>query len=173
MKPPLVRLCITVLACLSLAGPSQAQSLWKWRDAKGQLQVSDRPPPMDVPESAVIQRPANTRLMARPAELPPSAAPSAPSAPQQRDSELEARKRKLQQEQDARKKSEQEQAQARTQAQRAEFCSRTRNSLAAIDSGQRIARFNGKGEREVLDDAGRAEEAARLRRDLAEHCQQP
>ncbi len=180
MTSPLVRLSAAALACLALYGPCHAQSVWKWRDANGQFQVSDRPPPMNVPEASILQRPANTRLMPRPAELsaPASGAASGTagaSAPlSAKDAELEARKRKLQQEQEARKKTEQEQAASareKAQAQRAEACTRMRNQLLAIDSGQRIARINSKGERENLDDAGRAEEAKRLRDSITENCQ--
>jgi hypothetical protein len=39
-----------------------------------------------------------------------------------------------------------------------------------LESGQRIARVNAQGEREVLDDKGRAEEMQRARQVMASDC---
>jgi hypothetical protein len=54
--------------------------------------------------------------------------------------------------------------------QRAENCRNARAHLAALDTGQRIARFNDKGEREVLDDKQRADETRRAREVIASEC---
>lgn len=82
------------------------------------------------------------------------------------DRELEARKRAAEQEQAARQKAED----ARLAAARAENCRRARSHAAALESGQRIARFNAQGEQEVLDDAGRADELRRAREVIASDC---
>ena len=58
----------------------------------------------------------------------------------------------------------------RLAAQRSENCNRARSHAAALDSGQRIARVNEKGEREVLDDKGRADEMRRAREVIASEC---
>ena len=55
-------------------------------------------------------------------------------------------------------------------AQRGENCQRARSQQAALESGQRIARLNDKGEREVLDDKGRAEELRQAREVIASEC---
>jgi hypothetical protein len=44
---------------------------------------------------------------------------------------------------------------------------RARSHLPTLESGQRIARTNDKGEREVLDDKGRADEPRRAREVIA------
>ena len=44
------------------------------------------------------------------------------------------------------------------------------DQLATLDSGQRIARINAEGEREILDDEARAEEARRAREVIASDC---
>jgi hypothetical protein len=82
------------------------------------------------------------------------------------DRELQARKQAAEQEKAAREKADNE----RLDAQRAENCRRARSHLAALDTGQRIARYNEKGEREVLDDKGRAEETRRAREVIASDC---
>ena len=45
-------------ALLALAAPVHAQ--WKWKDERGQVHVSDLPPPRDVPERNILQRPTPT-----------------------------------------------------------------------------------------------------------------
>lgn len=40
---------------LTLAASAQAQ--WKWRDAKGNVQYSDMPPPAGVADKDILQRP--------------------------------------------------------------------------------------------------------------------
>jgi hypothetical protein len=80
--------------------------------------------------------------------------------------EVQARRRAAEEEKAAKMKAEEE----RNAARRAENCRNARNHLAALDSGQRIARMNDKGEREVLDDAARAQEAQRAREVIASDC---
>ncbi len=55
-------------------------------------------------------------------------------------------------------------------AQKAESCSRARNQLLGLEEGYRIARVNSKGEREVLDDKGRASETQRVKAIIKADC---
>lgn len=163
---------IAALALVLAAWAPEAQAQWRWRDGRGQITVSDRPPPREVPEKDILSRPTTVPLRRiAPAEAPASgasapaaAAASAPPSPLQ--AEVEARKRRAEQEQAARSKAEEE----RLAQQRAENCRRARGHLAALDSGQRIARTNERGEREVLDDKGRAEETRAARAVIASDC---
>lgn len=152
-----------VVLALGLLPPAQAQ--WKWRDQTGQINVSDRPPPRDVPQKDILARPLPE--LRRAAE--PASAASAPARPEVRapvDRELEARKRAADQEQAARLKAEADKA----AVDRAENCRRARGHVAALESGQRIARLNESGEREVIDDKGRADELRRAREVIASDC---
>jgi hypothetical protein len=79
---------------------------------------------------------------------------------------LEQRRRAAEQEQQSRLKVEQE----RVAQARAENCRRAKAQLAGLQSGQRIARLNEKGEREILDDKGRAEESRRAEGIIASDC---
>ena len=152
----------TLLLLCSLALPAHAQ--WKWRDKDGRITASDLPPPKDVPDKDIFGRPAlDARRTAAPVAAPASAA-AAGKAPLER--ELDARKRAAEQEQAAKGRAEEE----RLGSQRAENCRRARSHQAALESGQRIARVNDKGEREVLDDHGRAEEMHRAREVIASDC---
>ena len=51
-----VRLLVALVCCSVLIGPVAAQ--WKWRDAGGRIQYSDRPPFASVPDRDILQRPA-------------------------------------------------------------------------------------------------------------------
>lgn len=159
---------------LGLAVPAHAQ--WMWRDADGRVTASDRPPPATVADKDILSRPA--QRAAPVLSLSPPAAASAPVAAASAaaagpvpattplDRELEARKRAAEQQQAARQKAEED----RLAASRAENCRRARSHAAALESGQRIARFNAQGEQEVLDDAGRADELRRAREVIASDC---
>jgi hypothetical protein len=160
MKPALPFALLAVSVALAL--PAQAQ--WKWRDKSGQITASDLPPPRDVADKDILQRPEPPRRAA----APPPAAASAPVvvAKPAVDKDLEARRRAAEQEQQAKVRADEE----RLAQQRAENGRRARGHLAALDSGQRIARTNERGEREILDDKGRAEEARRAQETIASDC---
>lgn len=159
----------TVLALGLLLGlPTPADAQWKWRDKSGQINISDLPPPRDIPDKDVLSRPP---VEARRAAAPQAAA-SAASAPGVSalrapvDPELQARKRAAEQDAAARAKADEE----KLAAARAENCRRARSQVATLESGQRLARVNDKGEREVIDEQTRADELRRAREIIASDC---
>ena len=169
-----VAAAVAVFAALaSLALPAEAQ--WKWRDGSGRVQYSDLPPPQAVPEQDILSRPASQRRSA-PIASPvaaiaasASAAASAASsalAPRTTDPELEAKRKMAEADEAAKVKAEQ----VRIAAAKADNCSRARTQLRTLDSGIRLARANEKGEREVLDDKQRADEARRAQDVVAADC---
>jgi hypothetical protein len=164
------RLSVVVLSALigaAIALPATAQ--WKWRDKGGHIQYSDLPPPPGVSDSDILQRPRaeQRRMPIAAAPAAASAASAAPAAPAKTvDAELEAKRKKAEQETAAKSKAEEE----RVAAARAENCSRAKGYMRTLDEGIRIVRTNPKGEREVLDDKGRAEEAQRTRDIIASDC---
>lgn len=163
LPPYLLRLAAVLLACC-LALPAQAQ--WKWRDKDGRVTASDLPPPRDVLDKDIILRPPEVRRT--PAKADRAASATAPVAtikgPLER--EVEARKLAAEQQQTAKAQADEE----RLRVQRAENCRRARGHLAALDSGQRIARVNDKGEREVIDDRVRADEQRQARDVITSDC---
>jgi hypothetical protein len=170
----LVPLCAAAL--LLALGDAQAQ--WKWREANGRIQFSDRPPPASVPERDILQRPAAARAAAAAAAaLAPASAPAggpavanAAAAPGTKappaDPELERRRKAEEQEKAAKAKADEE----RRKLAMADNCQRARSAVATYESGQRIARVNDKGEREFLDDRQRADELRRAREIAASDC---
>jgi hypothetical protein len=169
---------------LALALPAFAQ--WKWRDKAGQTQYSDLPPPPGTAEQDILARPNASQRRAAAAPLAASAAsaasgaasgaaPGVPSgtavaaprlAPKSSEPELEAKRRKGEEEAAEKKKAEE----ARLAVARAENCTRAKAQIRTLDSGVRVTRTNEKGEREYLDDATRAAEAQRSRGIIASDC---
>jgi Domain of unknown function (DUF4124) len=154
-------------SALMLASPA-AHAQWKWRDKNGQVTASDLPPPRDVPDKDILQRPELTARRAAPAAQPAASAASAPglAAKPATDPELDKRIKLAEQDAAAKKKAEDD----RLASQRRENCSRARNQLATLESGIRITRLNAKGEQEYIDDGTRANETRRARDIIAAEC---
>lgn len=174
---------VAALCALALSLPALAQ--WKWRNHAGQTQYSDLPPPSGIADKDILSRPgaakhAPTAALAAASGASPSAAASgtvassgAPAAsaatalkPKTAEPELDAKRRQAEQEQAAKAKADE----ARVAAARAENCNRAKGQMRTLDSGMRIARANAKGEREILDDTARAEEAKRARAVIDTNC---
>jgi hypothetical protein len=163
-RSTLVALCVALFGA-TLALPAAAQ--WKWRDKGGHIQYSDLPPPSGVSEQDILQRPNSSQRRTAAAPVPVPQASAASAAPIKTvDPELEAKRRKSEQELEAKNKA----AEEKLAALRAENCTRAKNYLRTLDEGVRIARSNEKGEREILDEKGRADETRRTRELIASDC---
>jgi hypothetical protein len=171
-------LLITVCAASLLVVPALAHSQWKWRDKSGKIQYSDLPPPPDVLDANILARPPISKpptftskpLGSAPAASGASAAgsASAPASPASKASDAEEAKRKKA-EQDAiaaKRKADEE----RVAAEKSSNCKSARNNLKALEDGLRVSRTNEKGEREVLEDKGRAQEMQRAREIISKDC---
>ncbi len=157
-----------VWTLLSLGMVTAQAANWKYRDTQGRIVVSDLPPPAGVQDKDILERPTTVVRRAPAPTAPASAAatPAPTAVAQGNDPELEARRKKAATEQEQKQKVEQE----KDAVQRAENCSRAKSHLAALGDGLRIARTNEKGEREILDDKGRAEEMQRARQVIGSDC---
>lgn len=158
---------LTALLCVASTLPALAQ--WKWKDASGSVQYSDSPPPSNVKDADILQRPNAARRASLPATSAapaPSASAAPTSAAPKVDKELEDRKKK-QDELDAAKKKEVEQKNA---AARKENCTQARNYMKSLEDGMRISRTTSSGEREILDDTGRAAEVKRTQGIIKSDC---
>lgn len=162
-------ICTIGLTCLA------ALAQWQWTDKDGRRVFSDRAPPAEVPEKAILKRPGNQRAAASPASAATttlsraSAAQDAASVPKLSgvDKELAAKKKKAEEAQLAKRKDEEE----RILKAKIENCDRAKQAKASLDSGVRIARFNEKGERQIMDDAARAAEMQRIQSIISSDCQ--
>jgi Domain of unknown function (DUF4124) len=163
-----------VLAALLCALPAQAQ--WKWRDASGRVQFSDLPPPVSVPDKDILQRPG-PKTAPVPAATTASAAAGSTNKPVSDKNERSGPKATSEGEQAQRRKAEEQERTSRQRAdeerlagQRQDNCQRAREAVLTLESGQRVARLNSRGEREVLSDDQRAEEVRRAKAVVASDC---
>jgi hypothetical protein len=167
-----MRLKPLLIALIGLALAASAQAQWKWRDARGNVQYSDLPPPPGVPDKDILQRPASAARQ-NIIVAPIGAAASAASAPRQAASapskaeQDAAAPQKTEQDRDTAKQKEEER---RLAEQRRENCSRAQAHLRELQSGTRLTRTNDKGERVYMDEAQIAVEIARARDLITSEC---
>lgn len=160
-----MRCGLVALAVALASGAVLAQGIWKWRDKDGHVQVSDRPPPNEVPEKDILQRPNSARV--------PVAAPAASDATSEAprvDAGLEQKKTKAQAEQLAAEKAKKDAETAKRNQAKLETCQRARNYMQGLETGVRVGRMNEQGQREFLDDNARAAEVARTRETISANC---
>ena len=175
---------IQTLLVVTLTGLSFAASAqWQWLDKDGRKVFSDRAPPADIQDKNILKRPGNYRVPAVPvtdltAEAQ-GAATSAPAAVQAAalpasgakpasglDKELVAKK-KLAKDAEAAKRKADEERIAKAQV---ENCVRAKQGKTTFESGVRIGRTNGAGEKEFMDDAARATELKRMQSIIERDC---
>jgi hypothetical protein len=164
------KIALSLVACLLAvaATGASAQSIWKWHDAAGQLHISDTPPPHDIPANAILQRP-NGQPMAVPASA--AAAAKAPGAgASTADTDLERKKKQADREVADKSAADKASLDQKNDAIRRDNCQRAQTQVGALQSGTRMSRVNAKGEHEVLDDAGRADELKRAQDIAAQSC---
>ncbi|HVO87874.1 MAG TPA: DUF4124 domain-containing protein [Casimicrobiaceae bacterium] len=142
-----------VAAALSLAAAPVSAALYKWLDSNGHWVYSDQPPPPNVKSEQIKG-------------APPPANPNAAKEPAQKESEF--RKRQTDKT-TAADKTAREKALA---DRRTEACTQVKRQIAELDNTSiSLYRLNEKGERETLDEAGRARERAKLDAFAKENCQ--
>jgi Domain of unknown function (DUF4124) len=170
---------LALVGATLLSGVQAQMPAWKWRDAQGRIQYSDRAPPQQVPDKDILQRPA-ARSSAEPAA--PTASAGAASAagaagaarPLARasggqDPVLEARRKQQETAEADKRKAEED----KRQRLRQENCERSKEYMRSLNDGLRIARTGPNGERAFLSDAERAQETARTRELISSECQSP
>lgn len=160
---------VVLAAAVGLASWN-ALAQWQWIDPSGRKVFSDRAPGPEVPEKNILRRPGQlaTPPAAPSADTAAAAAASKPATPRPagKDEALEAKKKEAEAAEAAKKKAEEE----RIKKVKEENCARAKAAKATLDSGQRIARMNAQGEREILDDAARAAELKRTEEIIRSEC---
>lgn len=148
------------LLLTTLALPAGAE-LYKWTDASGRLQFSDRPPAAQARKAETLEAPRATPLSG--AAATPAAYDSAEQAQRQRRLSEAWR-------QEAEQREREERRAAAEKAERAGACEDLRHRLRSSEG--RPAYITGEnGEKEYLDDATRREYSDRANRHLQENCQ--
>ena len=163
----------TVIAIALFAALPALAQIYSWKDKDGKVHYGDTPPPTGevnqirgAPAAKPAPAPAPESTGAPGAtDTPTAQEPSRPPTLAEREQAFRERRAA---EAEARAKAAEE---ATRDAERERFCEQARNQLGALESGQRVSRFNAAGQREFLDDAARSAEVARLQQQVAEHCQ--
>ena len=165
-------LAVALFAALLSTLPALAQ-IYSWKDKDGKVHYGDTPPPtgeVNVIRGTPAVKPApppapDSAATPGATDTPTKQEPSRPPTLAEREQAFRERRAA---EAEAQAKAEEE---AARDAERGRFCEQARNQLGALQSGQRVSRFNAAGEREFLDDAARGAEIARLQQQVGEHCQ--
>ena len=151
---------LSVASCLGLCASVTAQT-YKWVDANGRTQYSDKRPEGGV-KSEEVRRSVSTVSSGSRSD----SGSSANAAQSLAEQDQAFRKRQL----DARETA-QKQAKADVDLKnKEEQCRRARSLTASLDAGGRQVRFDEKGERYYLDDKQMESERARVRADAASFC---
>lgn len=135
---------LLTIASLLVAATAAHAGITQWVDAEGKVHFSDQPAPPTAKSKKTLD------IKTRPGAS--TATPDDKSgAKSLAERDLESRKRRVEAEEAAAKQSkEQEEAK-----QRKENCAQARNQLRALQDGQRISKYDEKGERAFLEDSDR------------------
>jgi hypothetical protein len=163
---------IQTLLLAAMAGLCfSASAQWQWIDKDGHKVFSDRAPPPDILDKNIVKRPGGRGpKVTLPADIDETAAsttaPASAGKPTGLDKELEAKKKQAQEAELAKRKADEE----RVAKAKIENCARAKQAKATFDSGARVGRINAAGQQEVMDEAARAEEMARIQGIMARDC---
>ena len=154
----------TLAALLLLPAAVHAQA-YKWRDEKGSVVYSDKPPPSNIPPGNILQAPKLKQsspdvVGAKGGVASGGVKTVAPLSLAER--EAESKKRGA----EAAKKSAEDAKKAEQENARLEVCGQLRAQLASVDSGQRQRRLNDKGEPYFLDDSQLAADKVKVSQQL-------
>ena len=147
------RFALGVAALALLAATTVNAQIYQWKDESGKTVISDKPPVGST-------RPQRTFESA-----PPASNPSAQKTLADRDMEFRKRQK------EARESEEKARKEHVASANKKENCDNARRHLQALESGERIAMRDEKGERYFMEDGQRDQEAAKARQAVQSHCQ--
>ena len=161
----LQRMVSMVLLC-GLPLVSLAQ--WQWVDKDGRKVFSDRPPPAEIPDSAILKQPnRGTYPQVSVDAAPAASAVAKPSlAVPSKDADLEKKKKEADEQAAAKQKADAE----KLKQQQAENCTRAQSGMATLNSGMRVRNTDAAGNISYLSDEGRAAEVARLKSIVSSDC---
>jgi uncharacterized protein DUF4124 len=152
------------LALLFAAGTAFAQ-MYRWVDKDGKVRYGDTPPP--GAKTSSIQAPASGGAPAPAAASKDGASKDAKKGPlTPAEQEQEYRKRQA----ESRKAAEKSQAEAQAKSELSEGCSRSREYLRTLQSGERVARTNPSGERYYLNEDQVNQEISKAQQSVDKSC---
>lgn len=159
-----MRLWIFIGLAAVAVGTAHAQT-YKWVDKNGHVEYGDRPPAgAKVTPLGNVAPPPAAPTPAASATDNAKNAKKGPLTPAQQELEF---RRRMKAAQDAAAKADRER---RAAEEKKENCENARQTLRTLQSGQRIARLDSKGERYFISDEQRAQDTARARAAVSQWC---
>ena len=140
-----------LLATAGFFAISAHAQIYQWKDASGKTVISDKPP-----VGAIQQQKTHDA----------SSRSTSPAQKSLAEREMEFKQRQKES-QDIAEKNRKEEASA---AEKQENCNNARRQLQMLESGERIALRDEKGERYFMEDAQREQEIAKARKFLESSC---
>ncbi len=147
---------------LAFAVGASAQ-LYRWVDKDGRVRYGDTPPP-GVKATTLRPPPGGSAPPPAAGDAAAKDAQKGPLTPAEQEGDF--RKRQM----DAQKAREKDDQASRDAQAKQENCARAQETLAGLESGQRITRTNASGERYYLEDEQRAAEIAKARQSVSSWC---
>lgn len=148
-----MHLRVPIIALLLTASPLAAAQ-YIWVDSKGVKQLSDRPPPPDIPEKRILKAPGkpvfNPYAPAE-AESPTTTVAKPPPTIAERDADFKQRQS------EAAEKARLAADAAQRNVDKTANCEAARKNQLALDQGLRLSTFDKNGERGYMNDAEREE----------------
>ncbi len=161
---------VLLAVMLAFAASAFAQ-MYRWVDKDGRVHYTATPPPPGV-KARTLRAPASSPAPAADDAERDDAAKDTGAKDARRgpltpaEQEQEFRKRQL----EAQKAREKEALAAEEAETKRRNCMRARETLATLESGQRVSRTGADGERYYLDDAARARETEAARNAVQDWC---
>ena len=153
-------LIFTLGIALTVTALNAGAQTYQWKDSSGRTVISDTPPPGSAKESS------RTIGGKAPTSNAPSAAKPAEAPKTYAEKDMEFKKRQ----QEASEKADKEAKEKALAAEKRDNCDRAQKQVALLESGQRIATVDEKGERRVMEEAEKAKEIERARRAVSDSC---
>lgn len=153
----------TLILALGLVSTAAAISVqaqtYQWKDAAGRTVISDTLPSGMKGARTIggVQPPVVS-------EQPAEKTDVAPKTMAEKEAEFKKRQ------QEAKEKAEKEAKDQQIARQKQENCERAQRNLRSLEASRQLVIYNEKGERILVDDAQRAQEAEFSRRIVAENC---
>jgi hypothetical protein len=143
---------LVLAAVILLSSTFVNAQIYQWKDANGKTVISDKPPTGQVSDQRKIE--ARTPLVGESSQKTLA------------DREMDFRKRQ----QESQEKFDKTRKEGDAAAEKKESCERLRRNLELLESGERVAQRDEKGERSFMEDAQREREIAKVRQTLQSSC---
>jgi hypothetical protein len=167
--PRLPHLLVALLLASTAFAIAPAQAQYQWRDANGQMIISDQPPPANIKPSQIIKSaPLPVAVAPAPkadAKDSKAAAAKGPMTTAEKEADFQKRRKDTA---EAQKTGAEKQAAAE---QKAKHCDALQQKLRTLSSGMRISNVQKNGEVAAMESAEREVEMSKASRELtASQC---